>query len=72
MNLMLSNVTTEQTEALNDLISKMENDFIDRHFLSEDEAGQLEALIANAMKLGELYALQKFQAAKPPAGTIKD
>ena len=62
MNLMLSNVTTEQTEALNDLISKMENDIIDRHFLSEDEAGQLEELIANAMKLGELYAIQKAQA----------
>ncbi len=46
----------QDTESLDDEISQMENAFIERYAMSDDEAEQLEFLIAKAMKLGELYA----------------
>lgn len=55
-------ITLQDTEILDNEISQLENAFIDRHFLTDDEAGELETLIAKAMKLGEMYALQKVQA----------
>ncbi|WP_336018863.1 DUF551 domain-containing protein [Acinetobacter lwoffii] len=55
-------ITLQDTEILDNEISQLENAFIDRHFLTDSEAGELETLIAKAMKLGEMYALQKAQA----------
>lgn len=59
-------ITPGITEALDSEISQLENAFIEKHFLDNDEAEQLEMLIAKAMKLGELYAKRdaKAQAAK--------
>lgn len=52
-------ITLQDTEILDNEISQLENAFIDRHFLTDDEAGELETLIAKAMKLCEMLALQK-------------
>lgn len=56
------NISTVNADALNDEIHQLESEFIERHFLSNDEAEQLELLIAKAMHLGGVYALQKAQA----------
>ena len=44
-------ITLQDTEILDNEISQLENAFIDRHFLTDSEAGELETLIAKAMKL---------------------
>lgn len=58
-------ITPEITEALDSEISQLENAFIEKHFLDNDEAEQLEMLIAKAMKLGELYAKRDAKAQVP-------
>lgn len=55
-------ITSQDTDTLNDEISQLESAFIERHFLTNEEAEELEQLIAKAMKLGELYALQKIKS----------
>lgn len=48
----------EDSEILDNEVSQLENALIDRYAMSNDEAEQLEILIAKSMRLGELYALR--------------
>lgn len=65
-------ITPEITEALDSEISQLENAFIEKHLLDNDEAEQLEMLIAKAMKLGELYAKRDAKAQAAKAKTVPE
>lgn len=68
-NLLL--ITRNDTENLDNEITQIKESFIDEHFLDNDQADQLEMLIAKAIKLGELYERIKSQT-KPavPEGYV--
>lgn len=63
-------ITPEITEALDSEISQIENSFIEKHLLDNNEAEKLEILITKAMKLGELYAKRDAKAQSVPEGFV--
>ena len=63
-------VNSVDTELLDSQIDQITDSFIEEHFLDNDEAEQLEMLVAKSMKLGELYERKKWQAKATPEGFV--
>ncbi|MFW2011587.1 hypothetical protein [Acinetobacter bereziniae] len=63
-------VNSADTELLDSQIDQITNSFIEEHFLDNDEAEQLEMLVAKSMKLGELYERKKWQEKATPEGFV--
>ncbi|MDG3557032.1 hypothetical protein P7L54_13860 [Acinetobacter bereziniae] len=63
-------VNSADTELLDSQIDQITNSFIEEHFLDNDEAEQLEMLVAKSMKLGELYERKKWQEKATPEGSV--
>ncbi|WP_180076874.1 hypothetical protein [Acinetobacter sp. YH12251] len=55
-------VIDADTEALDSQITQISNDFAETYYLDNEQQEELEMLVAKAMKLGELYERQKWQA----------
>ncbi|WP_336931426.1 hypothetical protein [Acinetobacter bereziniae] len=63
-------VNSADTELLDSQIDQITDSFIEEHFLDNDEAEQLELLVAKSMKLGELYERKKWQEKAAPEGFV--
>lgn len=63
-------VNGADTELLDSQIDQITDSFIEEHFLDNDEAEQLELLVAKSMKLGELYERKKWQEKATPEGFV--
>lgn len=63
-------VNSADTELLDSQIDQITDSFIEEHFLDNDEAEQLELLVAKSMKLGELYERKKWQEKATPEGFV--
>lgn len=63
-------VNSADTELLDSQIDQITDSFIEEHFLDNDEAEQLEMLVAKSMKLGELYERKKWQEKATPEGFV--
>lgn len=57
-------VTTNDTETLDSEITQISESMSEKHYFDNGESEELEMLVAKAMKLGELYERQKWQASK--------
>ncbi|WP_423854105.1 hypothetical protein [Acinetobacter guillouiae] len=63
-------VNSVDTELLDSQIDQITDSFIEEHFLDNDEAEQLEMLVAKSMKLGELYERKKWQEKATSEGFV--
>ncbi|WP_373350887.1 hypothetical protein [Acinetobacter bereziniae] len=63
-------VNSADAELLDSQIDQITDSFIEEHFLDNDEAEQLEMLVAKSMKLGELYERKKWQEKSTPEGFV--
>lgn len=63
-------VTDQDTETLDAEITAMSEAFIEEHHFDNDEAENLEMIVAKSMVLGELYERKKWQENTIPEGFV--
>ncbi|WP_335987243.1 hypothetical protein, partial [Acinetobacter bereziniae] len=61
-------ITDQDTENLDAEITALTESFIEQHYLDNDEAENLEMIVAKSMVLGELYERKKWQDKATPEG----
>jgi len=67
----IQNIVTDQdTELLDAEITKISNGFAETYYFDNDQSEELELLVAKAMKRGELYERQKWQASANRDGFV--
>lgn len=63
-------ITDQDTENLDAEITALTESFIEQHYLDNDEAENLEMIVAKSMVLGELYECKKWQDKATPEGFV--